>query len=56
MYRNSYLTQGKRTTLKNYCKGSNVEDDNFWLIMDRKSDNFDAGIGEIEYVEGNGKF
>ena len=50
------LHKGKGTTLKNYCKGTNVEDDYFWLIMDRKSDNFDSGIGEIEYVEGTGKF
>ena len=50
------LYKRKGTILKNYCKGTNAEDDDFWLIMDRKSDNFDAGIGEIEYVEGNGKF
>ena len=24
--------------------------------MDRKSDNFDSGIGKIEYLEGTGKF
>ena len=24
--------------------------------MDRDSDNFDAGIGEIKYVKGTGKF
>ena len=46
----------KGTILKNYCKGSNTEGDIFWLIMDRKSNDFDAGIGKIEYVKGNGKF
>ena len=50
------LHTGKGTILKNYCKGPNVEDDKFWLIMDRKSDNFDSGIGKIEYLEGTGKF
>tara|TARA_B100000242_G_C42623208_1_gene293655 strand:- start:7 stop:471 length:465 start_codon:yes stop_codon:yes gene_type:complete len=50
------LHKGKGTILKNYCKGTNVEDDKFWLIMDRKSDNFDSGIGKIEYLEGTGKF
>ena len=50
------LHRGKGTTLKNYCKGSNVEDNDFGLIMDRESDNFDSGIGKIEYVEGTGKF
>ena len=53
---NHTLHKGKGTILKNYCKGTNVEDDDFWLIMDRKSDNFDAGIGKIEYVKGTGKF
>ena len=46
----------KGTVLKNYCIGTNVDGDNFWLIMDRNSDNFDAGIGEIKYVKGTGKF
>ena len=50
------LHKKKGTVAKNYCKGTNVEDDNFWLIMDRVSNNFDAGIGEIKYVEGTGKF
>ena len=50
------IFKGKGTTLKNYCKGTNVEDDNFWLIMDRKSDDFDSGIGKIKYVKGTGKF
>ena len=50
------LHKGKGKILKNYCKGTNVEDDKFWLIMDRKSDNFDSGIGKIEYLEGTGKF
>ena len=48
--------KNKGIILKNYCIGTNVEDDNFWLIMDRESDSFDAGIGEIKYVNGTGKF
>ena len=50
------LYKNKGTTLKNYCKGSNVEDDEFWLVMDRESDNIDSGIGKIEYLDGTGKF
>ena len=50
------LHKEKGTTAKNYCKGTNVEDDNFWLIMDRNSNDFDAGIGELKYVKGTGKF
>ena len=44
------------TILKNYCIGTNAENDKFWLIMDRDSDDFEAGIGEIKYVKGTGKF
>ena len=50
------LHKEKGTIAKNYCKGTNVEDDNFWLIMDRNSNDFDAGIGELKYVKGTGKF
>ena len=50
------LHKKKGTIVKNYCKGTNVEDDNFWLIMDRNSNDFDAGIGELKYVKGTGKF
>ena len=31
------LHKEKGTIAKNYCKGINVEDDKFWLIMDRNS-------------------
>ena len=44
------LHKEKGTVAKNYCKGTNVEDDNFWLFMDRNSNDFDAGIGELKYV------
>ena len=50
------LHKEKGTIAKNYCKGTNVEDDHFWLIMDRNSNDFDAGIGELKYVKGTGKF
>ena len=53
---NHTVFKNKGTILKNYCKGSNVLGEDFWIIMDRESDNFDAGIGKIEYIKGTGKF
>ena len=50
------LHKEKGTIAKNYCKGTNVEDITFGLIMDRNSNDFDAGIGELKYVKGTGKF
>ena len=44
------LHKKKGAIAKNYCKETNVEDDNFWLIMNRNSNDFDAGIGELKYV------
>ena len=53
---NHTIIKEKGTILKNYCKGKNKDGDIFWLIMDRKSDSFDTGIGRITYNKGTGKF
>ena len=50
------LYKRKGTILKNYCKGTNAEDDDFWLIMNRNSDDFEIGVGKITYIKGEGKF
>ena len=53
----NYLSSKKNgTTLNNYCKGSNKDDDIFWLIMNRKSTDYDGGVGRSEYIYGEGKF
>ncbi len=44
------------TTLNNYCQGSNKDGDVFWLTMVRKSTDYDGGIGQSEYIYGEGKF
>ena len=28
----------------------------FWLMMDRNSNDFDAGVGKLKYIKGTGKF
>ena len=53
LFSNSFT---KGTILKNYCKGLNKEGDLFWLMMDRNSIDFDAGVGKIIYKKGTGKF
>ncbi len=53
---NHTIIKGKGTILKNYCKGTNKEGDIFWLMMNRNSNDFDSGIGKIEYEKGTGKF
>lgn len=53
---NHTIIQDKGTILKNYCKGLNKDGDIFWLIMDRNSNDFDAGVGKLLYKKGTGKF
>ena len=50
------MIKDKGTLLKNYCNGNNKDGDIFWLMMDRNSMDFDAGIGQITYRKGTGKF
>ena len=53
---NFTIIKNKETVLKNYCKGLNKDGDIFWLMMDRKSSEFDAGLGKLKYRKGTGKF
>ena len=53
---NHTIIVDKGTKLKNYCKGLNTDGDVFWLMMDRNSSDFDAGVGKITFRNGSGKF
>ena len=53
----NYISKkNKGTTLNNYCKGTNRNSDTFWLTMFRNSNDYEAGVGQSEYVYGTGKF
>ncbi len=53
----NYVSSKKKgTILNNYCKGSNKDEDIFWLIMNRNSTDYDGGVGKSEYIYGEGKF
>ena len=53
---NHTIIRNQGTVLKNYCKGLNKDGDIFWLMMDRNSLDFEAGVGKITYRKGTGKF
>ena len=53
---NHTITKSEGTILKNYCKGLNKDGDVFWLMMDRNSSDFDAGVGKLKFRKGTGKF
>ncbi len=53
---NHTIIKNEGTILKNYCKGLNKDGDIFWLMMDRNSSDFDAGVGKLKYRKGTGKF
>ena len=52
---NHTIIKDKGTKLKNYCKGLNTDGDVFWLMMDRNSSDFDAGVGKITFRNREGK-
>tara|TARA_Y100001935_G_C16875977_1_gene300184 strand:- start:29 stop:481 length:453 start_codon:yes stop_codon:yes gene_type:complete len=53
----NYVTNNSDgTILNNYCKGTNRNKDIFWLIMNRNSSDYEAGVGRIKYLHGTGKF
>ncbi|RPH06096.1 MAG: hypothetical protein CBD54_005150 [Alphaproteobacteria bacterium TMED194] len=39
-----------------YCKEINKSNDNFVLMFDRNSENFNAGVGESTYLDAIGKY
>ncbi len=53
---NYISSKDKGTVLYNYCQGSNKDGEIFWLTMQRKSTDYDGGIGKSEYIYGEGKF
>ena len=53
---NHTIFKNDMTLLKMYCKEINKSNDNFVIMFDRKSDNFDAGIGKSTYLDATGKF
>ena len=47
----NYVTnKSDGTILNNYCKGTNRNKDTFWLIMNRNSNDYEAGIGKTTYL------
>ena len=53
---NHTIFKNDMTLLKMYCKEINKSNDNFVTMFDRKSDNFDAGIGKSTYLDATGKY
>ena len=46
----------KKTLLKMYCKEINKRNDNFVIMFDRDSANFNAGVGESIYLDAIGEY
>ena len=53
---NHTIFKNKKTLLKMYCKEINKSNDNFVLMFDRNSENFNAGVGESTYLDAIGKY
>ena len=53
---NYVTTKNEGTILNNYCQGTNRNKESFWLIMNRNSNDYEAGIGKSTYLHGTGKF
>ena len=53
---NHTIFENKKTLLKMYCKEINKSNDNFVLMFDRNSENFNAGVGESTYLDAIGKY
>ena len=53
---NHTIFSSERTLLKMYCKEINKSNDNFVIMFDRESDNFNAGVGNSTYIHAVGKF
>ena len=39
-----------------FAREKNQDNENFWLEFERKTDDFDAGIGRSKFIFGNGKY
>ncbi len=53
---NHTIFKNDKTLLKMYCKEINKSNDNFVIMFDRNSENFEAGVGKATYLDAIGKF
>ena len=53
---NHTIFKSERTLLKMYCKEINKSNDNFVIMFERDSENFDAGVGKSTYIDAVGKY
>ena len=53
---NHTVLKSERTLLKMYCKEVNKSNDNFVIMFERDSENFDAGVGKSTYIDAVGKY
>ena len=53
---NHTIFKNERTLLKMYCKEINKNNDNFVIMFDRESENFNAGVGKSTYIHAVGKY
>ena len=53
---NHTVFKSERTLLKMYCKEINKSNDNFVIMFERDSENFDAGVGKSTYIDAVGKY
>ena len=53
---NHTILKSERTLLKMYCKEINKSNDNFVIMFDRNSENFEAGVGKSTYLDAIGKY
>ena len=52
---NHNIFKNDKTLLKMYCKEINKSNDNFVIMFDRNSENFEAGVGK-SYLDAIGKY
>ena len=53
---NHTIFKNDKTILKMYCKEINKSNDNFVIMFDRNSENFNAGVGKSTYLDAIGKY
>ena len=53
---NHTIIKSNKTLLKMYCKEMNENNNNFVIMFDRNSENFNAGVGQSIYLVATGKY
>ena len=53
---NHTILKSKTTLLKMYCKEINKSKDNFVIMFERDSENFNTGVGRSTYIHAEGKY